>query len=209
VVPPLNESRMEINNVSCGSTLVSFTITPGTADEPTPLNILKQLTIQLNTPGSPLLSGSITSTSKVQNLTASAVVITLTLCSNGQWLPADQCPPTSSDSGTGVDKRLALGLGLGFGIPYCIVLAIVIYRSRNAAMRGEQKPAGGSNEPIPLTSLEKKAVPSSTADADGPPGLESPTKEEIAPLNESSPQKDKPEATSQGSPSAFVSVSAS
>jgi len=132
--------------------------------------------------------------------------VTLTQCAGGTF--AVTCPPTSNSS-NGVNKRLALGLGLGFGIPVCIVLAIVIYRSKMLEDQGHQQEIAEGDE-IQLSAIEKKreTKPSeSTADNDGPPGLESPTKEEEidGPPGLESPTKgEEIDFLNDGSPSASV-----
>jgi len=192
--PPISTSRFRIDNVSCGSTLVTFTILPPTDPTDTSATgILAAISTQLATPGSPLLAGNVTGQAfKSQNILSTAVTTQVEKCSSGsavgQYLPVGTCPGTADS--TGVDKSLALGLGLGFGIPYCIVLAIVIYRSKqNAAKLNEHLSnlsgrggGGGGGGDIQMKPIEKKE------NEDAPPGLESPTKEDEV---EQTPLKDR------------------
>jgi len=196
-IPPLNTSQLHVDNVTSGSTIVTFTIFPPYNPAlPSAAAIVDQLQDQISTPGSPLLADPLLGTAVVgQNLSKGEVTTPMYGCPNGGFAASVSACPASASGSNGVDKSLALGLGLGFGIPYIIVLAVVIYRSRASAQanRGPDR----NNKDIPMTPLDKKGDAEHTSD--GPPGLESPE-------DNDNPTPARTTTGDVGSPSATVSI---
>jgi len=148
----VDESRITVANIACGSTIVDFTIVPSTnGSQPTPGQALANLQTQITEPGSPLRNNPLTGTvNTTQNITSTSKTVVYEYCSDGKWRIQGTCPASSGQSQT----NLAIALGVFACVIFAVLLIVFIYRTGPKANQG---PA-----PIKMASL----------DEDGPPGLE-------------------------------------
>jgi len=125
VSPIISESRITVEKVTCGSTVVMFTILPPSQPaDPSARSVLNQLQAQLDIIGSPLLTALLTSSS-YPNQTLPATIDQLIRCTDGTIVSnPNQCSSGQGQSMT-FTQKLIFGLALGCGIPCTIIIAII------------------------------------------------------------------------------------
>jgi len=102
VSPPLDPSLLVIENVTCGSTIITMKIIPASsASDPSPISVVNQLSEQLADTSSPLLAGALTSFSAPeQTILATVTTQNLIQCPDGSFaVDKPSCPtpaPTPS-----------------------------------------------------------------------------------------------------------------
>jgi cbb3-type cytochrome oxidase subunit 3 len=151
-VDGLDVLRLIIRAITCGSTIVDFTIIPSTNGSlVSPDQALASLQDQITQPGSPLRSGVLTgAVNTTQNMTATSQTVDYEYCSDDKWRIKGQCPAPSGQNQT----NLAIALGVFACVIFAVLLIVFIIRT------GKKQAANPA--PIKLAPL----------DEDGPPGLE-------------------------------------